>query len=398
MVEIPDKEYQKLQARLKEIERALIEGRRAEEALRECRDRYLRTLDSMLEGCQIISFDWRYLYVNGAAAMHGRRAKEELLGHTMTEMYHGIGNTEMFGVLRHCMDTRIPQHIENEFTYPDGNKSWFVLSIQPVPEGIFILSNDITERKRAEEILLENERLIYASKAKSDFLASMSHELRTPLNSIIGFSELLKQNIAGELNKKQKKFVEDILVSGNHLLALINDILDLSKVEAGKIDLVIEKLPVPQAINEGLTLVKESAMRHNVALKMELDPELEFIEADRLRFKQILFNLLGNAVKFSKPGGGVVTVTTRKEGRMARFSVTDTGIGIKKGDMGKLFKEFEQVSTGISRIYGGTGLGLAISKKLVELHGGTIMAESKYGEGSTFAFTLPLKAGKPEEK
>ncbi len=185
--------------------------------------------------------------------------------------------------------------------------------------------------------------------------------------------------------------------TGNHLLALINDILDLSKVEAGKIELVIEKLSVPQAVNEGLTLVKEKAMRHNIKLKTELDPELEFIGVDRLRFKQILFNLLSNAVKFSKPEGGVVTVTTEKEGDMARFSVTDTGIGIKKENMGKLFKEFEQVSTGISRIYGGTGLGLAISKKLVEMHGGTIMAESRYGEGSTFTFLLPIVAKKETE-
>ncbi len=369
----------------------------AEEALEQSEERYRNMLDNMMEGCQIIGFDWRYLYVNDSVAYQGHKSKEELLGHTMMEIYPGIENTEMFAVLKNCMEKQVSERMENEFNFSDGSKGWFELSIQPVPEGIFMLSLDITERKRAEEIRLENERLIYASKAKSDFLANMSHELRTPLNGIIGFSELLKRNIAGEMNKKQKKFVEDILVSGNHLLALINDILDLSKVEAGKIELVIEKLSVPQAVNEGLTLVKEKAMRHNIKLKTGLDPELEFIEADRLRFKQILFNLLGNAVKFSKPEGGIVTVKTKKEGDTARISVTDTGIGIKKEDIGKLFKEFEQVSTGISRIYGGTGLGLAISKKLVELHGGTIMAESRYGEGSTFTFMLPIAAKKEVE-
>jgi signal transduction histidine kinase len=250
---------------------------------------------------------------------------------------------------------------------------------------------DITDRQKIKEIRLENERLVYAGKAKSDFLASMSHELRTPLNAVIGFSELLKQRMAGGLNEKQNRYVEDILTSGNHLLLLINDILDLSKVEAGKMELVIEKLSVPQAIDEGFTLIKEKAMRHHVKLKTELDPELEFIEADRLRFKQILFNLLGNAVKFSKPGGGIVTVKTKKDGDMARISVSDTGIGIKEKDIGKLFREFEQLSSGITRKYGGTGLGLSISKKLVELHGGKIWAESRYGEGSTFTFVLPLK-------
>ncbi len=256
------------------------------------------------------------------------------------------------------------------------------------------IMRDITEHKRAEEIQRENDRLTYASRTKSDFLATMSHELRTPLNAIIGFSDLLLGNIAGKLNAKQKHYVKNINTSSRHLLALISDILDLSKVESGKIELAIEKLAVPEVISEGLILIKDKALRQNIKLKTEIDPELGFIEADRLRFKQILFNLISNAVKFSKPEGGVVTVRTKKKGDMAIISVSDTGIGIKEEDLGKLFKEFEQVSSGISRKYGGTGLGLAISKKLVELHGGKIWAQSTYGEGSTFSFTLRLKSEK----
>lgn len=371
--------------------------RQAEEALQQSEERYRNMLDNMMEGCQIIGFDWRYLYVNGAVACQGHKSKEELLGHTMMEIYPGIENTEIFAVLKSCMDKRASDRMENEFNFSDGSKSWFELSIQPVPEGIFVLSLDITERKRAEEIRLENERLAAASKAKSDFLANMSHELRTPLNAIIGFSELMSQKISGELNEKQERYVSDILVSGRHLLSLINDILDLSKVEAGKIELAEEKFPVHEAINEGLTLIKEKAMRHNVALKVEQDPRLEFIEADKLRFKQILFNLLDNAVKFSKPESGVVTIAAKKEKDMAKFSVSDTGIGIKEEDMKKLFKEFEQLDTGITRKYGGTGLGLAITKQLVELHGGKIWAESRFGEGSTFTFMLPLLAKREGE-
>ena len=264
--------------------------------------------------------------------------------------------------------------------------------------GIVLVFYDIIERKRVEEIQRENEYLTYASKIKSDFLANMSHELRSPLNAVIGFSELLKMNTAGELNEKQQHYISDILTSGKHLLDLINDILDLSKVEAGKIELVIEKVHVPQAINEGLTLVKEKAMKHNISLKVELDPELEFVEVDKRRLKQILFNLLSNAVKFSKPEGGTVTVKTRKEGDMAQISVSDTGVGIRKENMGKLFKKFEQISAGITKKYGGSGLGLLISKKLVELHGGTIMAESEFGKGSTFTFLLPLKVKKEENE
>ncbi|MBU4220709.1 MAG: PAS domain-containing sensor histidine kinase, partial [Euryarchaeota archaeon] len=260
--------------------------------------------------------------------------------------------------------------------------------------GIVLVFYDITERKRAEEIRLEKERIEYASKAKSEFLSNMSHELRTPLNSIIGFSELLNQKVPGELNEKQEHYVDNILTSGNFLLNLINDILDLSKVEAGKIELIIEKISVPEAINESIILIKEKAAKHNIIIKKEFDPELDFIEADKQRFKQILFNLLSNAVKFSKPYGGVVTIATKKSGDSAEISVSDTGIGIKPENMGKLFQKFEQLESEISNKYGGTGLGLAISKQLVEMHGGRIWAESKYGEGSTFTFKLPLKAEK----
>lgn len=256
---------------------------------------------------------------------------------------------------------------------------------------------DITERKRAEEVYLENVRLEAADKAKSEFLANMSHELRTPLNSILGFSELMKQGVAGKLGEKQEHFIGNIFTSGTFLLSLINDILDLSKIEAGKIELVPEKMSVPETIKETLTLIKEKAMKDNVLLKTEFDPELELIEADKQRFKQVLFNLLGNAVKFSKEKGGTVTITAKKEGEMAQISVSDTGIGIREENVGKLFHKFEQLESGISQKYGGTGLGLAITKQLVELHGGNIQAESKYGEGSTFTFTLPIVAKKKEK-
>ena len=246
------------------------------------------------------------------------------------------------------------------------------------------------EHRKAEETRLQNERLIYATRAKSEFLANMSHELRTPLNAIVGFSELLKRNTAGELNEKQEHYVDNVLISSKFLLGLINDILDLSKVEAGKMELIIEKLSVPMIINETIILLKEKATNHGIILKTELDSELEFIEADKQRLKQVLFNLLSNAVKFSKPEGGIVTITTKKDGAMAVFQVSDTGIGIKEEDMVKLFKAFEQLNSEITKNYGGTGLGLTISKKLVELHGGRIMAESKYGEGSTFTFFLPI--------
>ncbi len=251
--------------------------------------------------------------------------------------------------------------------------------------------HDITEAKKSEDLRVEKERVEYANRAKSEFLATMSHELRTPLNSIIGFSELLKEGMYGELNEKQAHYINNVITSSKFLLDLINDILDLSKVEAGKIELAKERISVQVTIGETLILIKEKASKLNILLKQEIDPQIDFIEADKQRFKQILFNLLSNAVKFSKKEGGTVTITAKKEGDMAKISVSDTGIGIKEEDMGKLFRDFSQVSPETSKEYGGTGLGLVITKKLVELHGGSITAESKYGEGSTFAFTIPVK-------
>lgn len=255
---------------------------------------------------------------------------------------------------------------------------------------VLAIVRNITERKQAEDLRLENEELAYASKAKNEFLATVSHELRTPLTSIIGFSILLKEKKTGDLNEKQELFVGNILKSSEHLLNLISNILDMTKVEAGKIELAIEKVSVPATLDETLGLVEQIAAKHNVVLKREIDPQLEFIEADRQRFKQILLNLLDNAIKFSKNDGGTVTLIAKKDGDTAQFSVSDTGIGIKEKDIGKLFNMFRQVDTGVSRKYPGTGLGLAISKQLVELHGGMITVESNYGAGSTFTFFLPL--------
>jgi len=254
-----------------------------------------------------------------------------------------------------------------------------------------VIYHDLTERKRVEELRIEKERLEFASIAKSEFLASMSHELRTPLNAIIGFSELLRMGLAGELSEKQNKYVSNISTSSHFLLNLINDILDMSKIEAGKIELNIEKTHIPITIEETTILIKENALKHNIHIIKEIDPCIEFIEADKQRLKQILFNLLSNAIKFRKEEGGKVTISVKKVEDMAQISVSDTGIGIKPENMKKLFLKFEQLEKGISQKYGGTGLGLSITKQLVELHGGKIWAESKYGEGSTFTFTIPIK-------
>lgn len=280
---------------------------------------------------------------------------------------------------------------------PSGRIAFFNTSIVPVKDEkgnviqLWGTIQDITERRKAEETRIENLRLEAADKAKGEFLANMSHELRTPLNAIIGFSDVLSLEIGGSLNEKQKDYVNDIHNAGEHLLLIINDILDLSKVEAGEMDLVLEKFTVNELLEETITLIKNKAIKNHIDIIRDIDPQLEFIEGDKTKVKQVLFNLLSNAVKFSREVGGTLTIKANKEGDMAQISVSDTGIGIKEENVGKLFHKFEQLESGITRKYGGTGLGLAITKQLVELHGGKIRAESKYGEGSTFTFTLPLE-------
>lgn len=251
----------------------------------------------------------------------------------------------------------------------------------------------IEVQKQAILVQSENEYLIKTSKSKSEFLTNMSHELRTPLNSIIGFSCLLKEKTFGELNEKQEHYVDNVNVSGKLLLNLINDILDLSRIESGKMDMNFEKVSVSETINEALDLINEMAAKKRIEIKKEFDPQIEFIEADKQRFKQILFNLLSNAVKFSKPDGGTITITVIKEGDRAIFSVSDTGIGIQEDNLGKLFNKFEQLDSGITKHYGGSGLGLAISKKLAQLHGGDIWVESTFGEGTTVFVSIPWVFG-----
>jgi len=227
-----------------------------------------------------------------------------------------------------------------------------------------------------------------ASRHKSEFLANMSHELRTPLNAIIGFSQVLRRRLFGEINEKQEEYLEDILSSGNHLLSLINDVLDLSKVEAGQVELEIAAFSLREALERGVVMVREPATQRGVRLTLEAAPDVDLVEGDERRLRQVVFNLLSNAVKFT-PAGGSVVVATERAGEEVQVSVTDTGPGIAPEDHERIFEEFQQTDVGATQREG-TGLGLALSRRLVELHGGRIWVESEPGRGSRFVFTLPL--------
>jgi signal transduction histidine kinase len=242
-----------------------------------------------------------------------------------------------------------------------------------------------------QEIEDKSRQIEAASQHKSEFLANMSHELRTPLNAVIGFSEVLIERMFGELNEKQDEYLKDIYASGQHLLSLINDILDLSKIEAGRMELELADFHLPQAIENALVLVRERALRRDIRLEQSIDAGLGEIRGDERKVKQVLLNLLSNAIKFT-PEGGKIEVRAVPDDRVIEVSVSDTGVGIAPEDQEAVFEEFRQVGTAAKKV-GGTGLGLTLSRKFIELHGGRIWVKSQLGAGSVFTFTLPVRHG-----
>ena len=231
---------------------------------------------------------------------------------------------------------------------------------------------------------------VKSSVAKSDFLANMSHELRTPLNSVIGFSEVLLDQMFGPINEKQQEYIKNIFASGKHLLSLISDILDLTKVESGKMDLKLTTFLLRDSINTSLVLFRGKALKGGIELLLEFAPEADIpIVADQRKLNQILFNLLSNAVKFT-PVAGTVTLSVVRNGDFIEVAITDTGIGIRDEDLPKLFQVFTQLESVYTKEFEGTGLGLALTQQLVKLHGGRVWVESVFGQGSRFGFTVPL--------
>jgi len=261
----------------------------------------------------------------------------------------------------------------------------------------FATVRDVTDRRILEEqlrlknetLLLQNEQVLAATRMKSEFLANMSHELRTPLNGIIGFAELMYSGAVGSLSPEHKEYLGDILKSAHHLLHLINDVLDLSKVESGKMEFFPEEINIADLINEVCDILRTTINKYHIIIKINIDSKLGSIIIDASKLKQILYNLLSNAVKLS-PDNDVVEISVNTEGdHFFRLSVKDNGIGISEKDQAKLFTEFQQLDAGISKKYQGTGLGLALSKRIVEAQGGLIGVISRMNKGSIFYVILP---------
>ena len=378
-------------------------GKQSEQALRASEEKYRSLIDHIPDVVWTADANRNLIYISGnAVKVLGYTAEEFLGGQLWLNRIHPEDAARVEQAYQKLFSEGEKFDVEYRICRKDGEWIWLhnrALVTRPrdgilCADGIFL---DVTRRRQTEAAIQHTKDAAEAANlAKSQFLANMSHELRTPLNAIIGFSEILADKTFGELNDRQLKYSHNILNSGRHLLQLINDILDLAKVEAGRVELMCHTFSVAKALTEVQTIVKTLANKKHITLDFFSPPNLPSLFADEAKFKQIMFNLLSNAIKFT-PDGGRVLVTAAlqlaSDGAAAlQIAVADTGIGIKVSDQERVFKEFEQVDSSYGRQQQGTGLGLALTKRLVEMHGGNIWVESEgvEGRGSTFTFLLPL--------
>jgi len=413
------------QAREAERLRAdLIESERAARERAEAAQRFSLLLEAAPDAILEVDPEGRIVLANPEAERLFQRSGEELVGlpveALLPERFRGGHTAHRDHYSAHPVRRPMGAGLDLYAVRKDGTEFAVDINLSPLPLGtekghVMCVLRDVSQRRGAEEKIrvlnqsLErrsaelvaanqelserNQEVERATRLKSGFLASMSHELRTPLNTILGFSELLSEESAGALNEKQKRFLSHIQRDASHLLELINDVLDLSKIEAGRLELRLEKFPMAVAVAEVLTSIRPLAATKSISLDSDLNTRL-MLEADRLRFKEILYNLLSNAIKFTPNGGRVWIESSIIEGSVC-ILVGDTGIGIAPEDHQAIFESFRQASATTKGVREGTGLGLAITKKLVEHHGGRIWLESEPGKGSRFFFTLRLS--EPEE-
>lgn len=410
-----------------EIVADITDGKLAGEALQVSEEKYRMLTQTALDAVVTVGSGGRILFWNNSAEKMFGYATEEAIGKEVTKLIVPTRYREtILSGLKRLSETGTgsvtSRIVEATALRKDGTE--FPVEFSVASMGVkgewqlVAIARDGTERIQATQVLqeknkqldaqneeLESQReelvaqqhelmektkaLDVASQAKSEFLAKMSHELRTPLNAVIGFSELMLDGVLGEINDEQKQCLGDILNSGQHLLDLINDVLDLSKVEAGRMELKLESLNVADVIDEVVESVKPMLGNNRHKLKVSVDKQLPEIHADKIRLRQILLNLLSNAIKFTSPGGDL-GVEAHKEGDWCQVTVFDNGIGIRKEDQEYIFEAFVQIDALADREKEGTGLGLALAKQFVEASGGRIWAESDYGKGSKFIFTIPL--------
>lgn len=360
---------------------------RAQAELAESESNYRKLFEYSPEGILIADAESRYLDANPAICRMLGYAREELITMGAQDIIQPEEERQIKTALT-AIRGKSDYNREWRFRRKDGTLLEAEVTATLMPDGKLMgLVRDISERKRAESEKEMRERAEAADHIKSAFLATMSHELRTPLNSIVGFTGILLQGLAGPLNPEQNKQLDMVRSSARHLLALVNDVLDISKIEAGQFEVELAPFDIRESIDKAVSLVGPQAAAKKLDLRIQIAPDLRLVAGDARRFGQILINLLSNAVKFTDRGG--VTLSADASDAV-RVRITDTGIGIRAGDIPLLFQPFRQIESGLARTHEGTGLGLAICRRLAELMGGGIAVESEWGKGSTFTVMLPL--------
>ena len=370
------------------------ERKAAQEALRQSERQFRAIFQHSSIGIGLVDMKARIFDTNPALSQMLGYSPQELYGKQFTDIIcRQAGDLELYKRLLSGIEERL--EMERQFFHQNGNLVWALLNISLItnrygkPTFFLAMIENISKRKQTElQLLASKEAAEAGSRAKSQFLATMSHELRTPLNAIMGLSQFLQQEMVGDLNHQQQKYIDCIYQSGEHLLALINDILDLSKVEAGKEELILSQLHIQDLCNYVISTVRDRAVEKGLELTTKIDPQAEICIADDRRLKQILLNLLTNAIKFTPEGKVSLEVTKVRRG--ITFTVTDTGIGIAPEKLEFLFTPFKQLDSSLNRQYEGTGLGLALTRKLARLHGGDLTLESTGGKGSRFTLFLPV--------
>jgi PAS domain S-box-containing protein len=359
-------------------------------------------VEAAIDGLLITDLDGRITDVNREMENLSGSPREDLVGRRLHEVI--APRSAAANAIRQVLSEGRVNNLELRLQQPSGLlldiscNATILRDGKKRPTGIIAAVHDIAESKRLREQLelrnreleVQNERVRQADRMKTEFLARMSHELRTPLNSIIGFSDFLLTGSSEHITPDQREYLTDILNSGNHLLSLINDVLDLAKIESGKVELRPASFSLPTAVEEVCSSLRPQLQSHELDLHVDVDPDVDQVLLDAVRFKQILYNLLSNAVKFTPRKGRISVRVSAADSKRFLLQVQDTGIGIKPEDIGRIFREFEQVDNSTTRRYSGTGLGLPVTQKLVELMGGTISVQSEVGVGSTFSVRLPL--------